>query len=122
MNEQVEIAQLKLELSQIQWRLKRIEGFLASFPTTAVGMPDEPFSDELFHEAVKVVAGLDKVSASVVQRRLKIGYARSARILDQLEKCELVSSQDGAKPRKVYQDKIQAYMEVNGGGDNKVAL
>lgn len=116
--QQVEMDQLKLELSQIQWRLKRIEGFLASFPTTAVGMPDEPFSDELFHEAVKVVAGLDNASASVIQRSLKIGYARSARILDQLEKSGLVSSQDGAKPRKVYQDKIKEYMEVNGGGES----
>jgi DNA segregation ATPase FtsK/SpoIIIE, S-DNA-T family len=58
--------------------------------------------DELFKEAVKVVCQYDKASSSLLQRRLSIGYARAARIMDQLEASGVVSSSDGSsKPREV---------------------
>ena len=41
--------------------------------------------DELFEEAVKVIVQYDRASASLLQRRLKVGYARAARLLDELE-------------------------------------
>ena len=40
-------------------------------------------------------------SASLLQRRLRIGYSRAARIIDQMESRDLVSSYDGSKPREV---------------------
>lgn len=58
-------------------------------------------ADELFEEAVKVVVQYDRASASLLQRRLSIGYARAARILDQLEAAGVVSPADGSKPRDV---------------------
>ncbi len=57
--------------------------------------------DDLFGEAVKVVCQYDRASASLLQRRLSIGYARAARILDQLEEAGIVGPGEGAKPRDV---------------------
>lgn len=57
--------------------------------------------DELFEDAVRVICDHDKASASLLQRRLAIGYARAARILDQLEAAGVVSPAEGSKPREV---------------------
>lgn len=57
--------------------------------------------DELFDDAVKTVCQYDRASASLLQRRLSIGYARAARILDQLEAAGVVSPGEGSKPRDV---------------------
>jgi S-DNA-T family DNA segregation ATPase FtsK/SpoIIIE len=57
--------------------------------------------DELYNEALKIVVQAQKASTSLLQRRLKIGYARAARILDMLEKNGIVGPQEGSKPRKV---------------------
>ncbi|MEK7451476.1 MAG: DNA translocase FtsK 4TM domain-containing protein [Patescibacteria group bacterium] len=58
--------------------------------------------DELFDEAVRVVGEAGKASASLLQRRLKVGYARAARLLDIMEDKGIVGPGDGAKPREVY--------------------
>ncbi len=58
--------------------------------------------DDLFKEAVKVVCQYDRASASLLQRRLSIGYARAARIVDQLEAAGVIAPSDGSsKPREV---------------------
>ena len=61
--------------------------------------PEE--SDEFYDEAKKVVIEAGKGSASVLQRRLRIGYARAARLLDILEEEGIIGPADGAKPRDV---------------------
>ena len=58
--------------------------------------------DSLYEEARKVIMEYRKASASLLQRRLRIGYARAARILDILEERGVVGPADGAKPREVY--------------------
>ncbi|MDP3901731.1 MAG: DNA translocase FtsK [bacterium] len=58
--------------------------------------------DELFEESVKIVQEAGKASASFLQRRLKIGYARAARLLDIMENKGIIGPGDGAKPREVY--------------------
>jgi len=58
--------------------------------------------EELFNEAVEVIKQAQKASASLLQRRLKIGYARAARLLDIMELKGIIGPADGAKPRKVY--------------------
>lgn len=59
-------------------------------------------TDDMFVEAVKVVCQYDRASASLLQRRLSIGYARAARVIDQLESAGVISSSDGSsKPRTV---------------------
>lgn len=58
--------------------------------------------DDLFKEAVKVVCQYDRASASLLQRRLSIGYARAARIVDQLEAAGVIAASDGgSKAREV---------------------
>lgn len=58
--------------------------------------------DELFVDAVKAVCQYDRASASLLQRRLSIGYARAARVVDQLEAAGVISTSDGSsKPRDV---------------------
>jgi len=58
--------------------------------------------DNLYGKAREIVIEYQKASASLLQRRLKIGYARAARILDMLEENGVIGPADGAKPRKVY--------------------
>ena len=58
--------------------------------------------DSLYEEAKQVVIESKKASASLLQRRLSIGYARAARLLDILENKGVIGPGDGAKPRKVY--------------------
>ena len=64
------------------------------------GTPAE--EDTLYQEAKKIVIEAKKASASFLQRRLRIGYARSARLLDILEERGIVGPGEGAKPREVY--------------------
>ncbi|MEK7520877.1 MAG: DNA translocase FtsK, partial [Patescibacteria group bacterium] len=59
-------------------------------------------SDELFDEAVATVRDAKKASASLLQRRLKVGYARAARLLDLMEARGIVGPGEGAKPREVF--------------------
>ncbi len=67
---------------------------------------DDNGGDDLFFEAVRVVQETNKASASLLQRHLKVGYARAARLLDIMEEKGVVGPVDGAKPRKVYIDKL----------------
>lgn len=66
---------------------------------------DMDVDDPLFEEAKRVVIQYKKASASLLQRRLKIGYARAARLIDILEEKNIVGPADGARPREVYLDK-----------------
>jgi S-DNA-T family DNA segregation ATPase FtsK/SpoIIIE len=58
--------------------------------------------DPLYDQAKKWVIESKKASASLLQRRLRVGYARAARLLDLLEERGVVGPADGAKPREVY--------------------
>lgn len=60
--------------------------------------------DELYDEAVETVRRAKKASASLLQRRLKVGYARAARLLDLMEERGVIGPGEGAKPRQVYMD------------------
>jgi S-DNA-T family DNA segregation ATPase FtsK/SpoIIIE len=80
------------------------------------GRDDEP-ADRLFDEAVQVVAEHDRASASLLQRRLRIGYARAARIIDQLEEKGYIGSFDGSTARVVNRDKIAADSASAAGGN-----
>jgi len=62
--------------------------------------------DDLYNEARETVIQSGKASASLLQRRLRVGYARAARLLDMLEENGVVGPGDGAKPREVLVDGI----------------
>ncbi len=57
--------------------------------------------DALYDDAVKLVMEMGKASTSTLQRRLRIGYGRAARILDAMEAAGIIGPPDGSKPRKV---------------------
>jgi S-DNA-T family DNA segregation ATPase FtsK/SpoIIIE len=61
----------------------------------------EMTDDSLIYEALEVFIEFGHASASLLQRRLRIGYSRAARIVDQLENRGFISGYDGAKPREV---------------------
>ena len=65
------------------------------------GAFNDDAGDELYPEAYKVVVETQKASASFLQRRLRVGYARAARLLDLLEEKGVIGPGDGAKPRDV---------------------
>jgi S-DNA-T family DNA segregation ATPase FtsK/SpoIIIE len=72
----------------------------------ASGDADEA-EDDLFDEALATVAEAKKASASLLQRRLKVGYARAARLLDLMEAGGYIGPGEGAKPRDVNIEKIE---------------
>lgn len=58
--------------------------------------------DDLFWEAVRIVVEYGQASASILQRRLRVGYTRAARLVDMMEAKGMVGAYEGSKPREVY--------------------
>jgi DNA segregation ATPase FtsK/SpoIIIE, S-DNA-T family len=77
---------------------------------------DSGEEDGLFDEAVRTVCQYDRASASLLQRRLKVGYARAARIIDELESAGIIGPGDGAKPRDVLVKDAEGYLQQRAGG------
>lgn len=57
--------------------------------------------DEMYNEAVRIVVEMGKASTSTLQRRLRLGYGRAARLIDMMERDGIVGPADGSKPREV---------------------
>lgn len=76
-------------------------GNRASAGNSGGGSQDGNIDDDLYEEAREIVTSSGKASASYLQRRLRIGYARAARLLDLLEEQGVVGPAVGAKPREV---------------------
>jgi len=73
--------------------------------------------DNLFREAIKIVCQYDRASASLLQRRLSIGYARAARIIDQLEAAGVVGPAEGSKPRDVIAQNAEEFLAKSAASD-----
>ena len=65
------------------------------------GAPAEDFHDALYDQAIAIVCETRQASVSYIQRRLQIGYNRSARLVEQMERDGIVGPGNGAKPREV---------------------
>ncbi len=74
--------------------------------------------DELFEDAANAVIRAGKASTSMLQRRLRVGYARAARLIDLLEEQGVVGPADGARPRDVL---VSSLDQVMGGGESSPA-
>ena len=72
--------------------------------------------DDMLDDAVNVITELNSASTTVLQRKLRVGYARAARIMDELEQLGYVSAAEGNKPRKVLVSRSQ-YLEMKAGAD-----
>ena len=64
--------------------------------------------DDMFQDAARVIVSHQQGSVSLLQRRLKLGYSRAARIVDQLEEAGIVGPSEGSKAREVYVDNEEA--------------
>jgi S-DNA-T family DNA segregation ATPase FtsK/SpoIIIE len=70
----------------------------------------ETGTDELFNEAVSLVITHQQGSISLLQRRLKVGYSRAARLIDEMEQTGVVGPFTGSKAREVLVD--ETYLEM----------
>lgn len=97
--------ELETELVGLKIRLKRVEDFIQAMPTPEDYVREATFDNKLFDQAIEVVMEYDSASASLLQRKLSIGYARAARLIDKLEEKGIIGPQEGSKPRKVLLEK-----------------
>ena len=82
------------------------------------GLPeDAPDADPMLEEAIKGVVESGMASTSLLQRKLKLGYARAARIVDEMEERGIVGPYEGSKPRKVLITKDQLFERMAGESD-----
>ena len=65
--------------------------------------------DELLEEAIKLVIEYQQASTSFIQRKLRVGFNRASRIMDELEERGIISQRDGSKPRQVLVEKGNVY-------------
>ncbi len=72
--------------------------------------------DVLIEEAMNIITGMDSASTTVLQRKLSVGYARAARIMDQLEQLGYISPAEGNKPRRVLVTRAQ-FLESRASGE-----
>jgi S-DNA-T family DNA segregation ATPase FtsK/SpoIIIE len=77
------------------------------------GGGEDSADDQMWQDAVRVVIENRKASTSLLQRRLRIGYGRASRLIDQMEEQGIVGGASGAKPRDVL---VRSMDEVFGGG------
>jgi S-DNA-T family DNA segregation ATPase FtsK/SpoIIIE len=68
-------------------------------------LPGGTEKDDLYDEAVKIIMESNQASVSILQRRMRLGYTRAARIIDMMEQEGLVGPFEGSKPRKILIDR-----------------
>ena len=74
---------------------------------SASSASNDQSADPMMDSAIEVVVEAGQASTSLLQRRLKLGYARAARIVDEMEQMGIVGPQDGSKPRAVNMSRNQ---------------
>jgi S-DNA-T family DNA segregation ATPase FtsK/SpoIIIE len=71
---------------------------------TSIELEEDEDRDALFDDAARTVLEANQASASLLQRRMRVGYARAARLIEELEDAGIVGPADGAKPRQVFRN------------------
>lgn len=100
-----EIVDLKIRITRLEQYI--LDTFNFSDPRDYINEPEE----SEFDDAVRLVVQFNTASASFLQRKMSIGYARAARLLNKMEEKELVGPAEGAKPREVLLDNITKYLK-----------
>ncbi|OGK44724.1 hypothetical protein A2957_00100 [Candidatus Roizmanbacteria bacterium RIFCSPLOWO2_01_FULL_38_11] len=96
------IQQIRNDLAIVMSSIAMLAWKFAQKIRTEDNLDSRPYAkDELFKEAVELVRQDRKASASIIQQRLSIGYARAARIIDQMEYEGIIGKAQGSKPREV---------------------
>ena len=79
---------------------------------------DDSDADELLPQAMEIVVELGQASASLLQRKLKVGYSRAGRLIDQLEERGIIGPHEGSKPRNVLMSRAE-YQEMMLNSENE---
>lgn len=75
-----------------------------------VAKDNDDFEDDMLPQAIELTLESDTISTSMIQRKLRVGYARAGRIIDEMEEKGIISGPEGSKPRRVLLSK-EAYYE-----------
>lgn len=75
-----------------------------------VAKDHDDFEDDMLPQAIELTLESDTISTSMIQRKLRVGYARAGRIIDEMEEKGIISGPEGSKPRRVLLSK-EAYYE-----------
>jgi S-DNA-T family DNA segregation ATPase FtsK/SpoIIIE len=92
----------------------QVQSFSLEDEQSGESAKDEP-RDEKFREAAELVVQLKQASVSLLQRRLGLGYARSGRLVDPLERAGIVGRERGSKPREVLMDSDELHSFLSSG-------
>jgi len=96
------ISDLNDRILHLENRVEALSKFILKDHIVVYQPPEEGFfDDDLFYKAADIVLETGKASATLLQRRLSIGYARAAKLLDMLEVRGIISTPDGSNPRDV---------------------
>ena len=114
-----DVERIVADIRSQQFQIEKIESFIAELDDGSGGGNsvnyDDGDRDELFEEAARTIVSIGQGSTSLLQRRMKIGYARAGRLMDELERAGFVGPQDGSKAREVLvkPDELELYLETH---------
>ena len=99
----------------VQERMENIQSSANTTVSVAEAEVEDDGKDAYFSEAAKLIVDKEKASIGMLQRYLKVGFNRAARIMDQLEEAGVVGPEEGTKPRRVLMkpDELEAYLSEN---------
>lgn len=80
---------------------------------------DDSGDDDMYRDAVRVVIDSGKASASLLQRRLRVGYARAARLVETMEEQGIIGPADGARPREVLVSSLDDVFSSGASNDDE---
>ncbi|XOB42621.1 MAG: DNA translocase FtsK [Candidatus Nealsonbacteria bacterium] len=104
-----------LEIEEVQDNLTKALDQTEAGPVE--NLPVSPFDDPFYEKAKVIVVENKRASASLLQRKLRVGYARAARLIDMLEGNKIIGPSRGAKAREVYL--VQESEEYTDGDENE---
>ena len=99
--------------------LEEIERQAAKDKSAKSGLPEDEVDDDgdpMLNEAIELVVELGQASTSLLQRKLRLGYARAARVMDQMEDRGIIGPHEGSKPRQVLMTK-EKLMEMKASSE-----
>ncbi len=91
--------------------IRSFDNLAAEEASSLLATSEDDFNDDLYDQALDIVQSTGQASTTFLQRKLKIGYARAASLMDILEQRGIISPQEGAKPRKVLNFKSESIQE-----------
>lgn len=100
---------IKSSEEEVNYREEIIEHINNENLSSSSHSGDSEENDELLDEAIKLVVEYQQASTSFIQRKLRIGFNRASRIMEELEAQGIISERDGSKPRKVLISKDEIY-------------